>query len=1028
MKILPFSLSLIILTSSVWAGSNAFSARHVHKAVTEQTSLHGHLPTPLPFDEAPTLRGCYLSSLSQSQQTAFQALAEQSTKLVVHYDASTQSATFIQGASLSPGFQIASPEDVASACSQFLGTAGPLLGLQNAASELVVSSVIRDAQGMTHVRLQQRCDGITVWGTEAILHFNADGKVCSYNGRLWNSSTHQAQSFSSTPVVDQDAAKGLCLQDLQAAQPVESLSTTMQSLLDYRQPLVEKVVLPSRSSLTAPATLCWHYTIRPNAIHRWEYFVDCSTGAIVFKYDNTCSDGPATANATDLKGNTVSIHSYLSKGSYYLIDATRTMFNAGASQFPNATVGTIWTIDARNTDLSDFYNVSSSNNTWSDKSSVSAHTNSATTYEYYRNTHNRNSIDGQGGTIISVIHVTQGGSGMDNAYWNGKLMAYGDGKSLFNPLASAIDVAAHEMTHGVTEHTCALEYLSQSGAINESMSDVFGCFVERKNWKIGEDVVRTAFFPTGCLRDMANPHNGGSSINDNGWQPATMSEYVSLPETQDGDNGGVHVNSGIPNHAAYLIQAAIGMDKAEKIYYAAETKYLTKNSQFIDLRRAIIQAAQALYGSTEMTACASAFDAVQIFDGNPTNTNHDQQAVVGTEWILLHNTNFNVDPNSLYIVKPTNPQSSDFHPISFTPLSHRPSVVDNGTFAVFVARDNTLHAINMDYNNPSETILNSSPVWDNVAISRDGMRMAAISTEIDSSIYVFDFASTPITQQRYVLYAPTTAQGIRNYNIPYADAMEWDYSGRFVLFDALNRIDNGQGDTVEYWNISTLRAFEPSSSNFGDGAIFSILPSLPSGISVGNPTYSKNSPNIIAYDEIDDNAGVYRVMAINTETGADATLVDNNPSLGYPSYGRLDDKVAYQSLDNQGRSIVNILPVSADHISASGSGVFLASDAEFPVFFTIGTRPAAVTDLLDTEPRISPNPATDHLDIYLQEELGAGATVRVFDVVGLERQRQAVDTSDGIVVLSTSGLENGVYTVAIENAGRTVHARFVVSR
>ncbi len=1035
MKLIFAVVSLCLLVQSASAQtSSSFSQRRSIKArqASALNSAPSALPELAPLSDAPTIRGTYISSLSESQQQSLNSLVSQSSKLLASYESSSRSVVSIEGTRLSEAFLLRSPEDVQSATMNFLSVVGPLIGLRDVHSELKIDRTERDAQGRVHVRMTQHFDGIKMWGTEAIVHFNAKGEVESYNGRLQPTLSLTPGSFQIAASATQSAAITVCLKDLTQTHTNVKLSEQAQELLGYKEPSVEQVLLPSRSTASGNPRNCWHFSIRPNLIERWEYFVDCATSELVFKFNNTCADGPATANATDLNNSNATINSYLHKSAYYLIDATRPMFQLSRSTFPNATVGSIWTIDARSTDLSDFFNVNSSNNTWSDRASVSAHANSALTYEYFRQTHGRSAIDGSGGTIISVIHVTEGGRAMDNAYWNGKLMAYGDGASAFKSLAGAVDVAAHEMTHGVTENTCALEYLSQSGAINESMSDVFGCFVERNNWKIGEDVVRTTAFPSGALRDMANPHNGGNSINDNGWQPAHMNEYQKLPETQEGDNGGVHVNSGIPNRAAFLIQQAIGMNKAEKVYYDALRLYLTKNSQFIDLRRAIIKAAQNLFSSVEVNACAAAFDAVGILDGNATNTNKDQEAVNGTEWILLHNTDFNADPNSLYIVKPESPQSSDFHPITRTKLNRRPSVVDNGSFAVFVAQDNRLHAINLDINNPQESILNSIATWENVAISRDGKRLAAISIEIDSSIYVYDLSTSPTRMQRYKLYAPTTAQGIRNYNIEYADAIEWDFSGKNVLFDAFTRIANGQGDTVEYWNIGILRAYDPASNSFADGTIFSVLPPLANGVSVGNPTYSKNSPNVIALDVINDNTNTYFVYALNTESGDANVLVNDNGALGYPSYGRLDNKLAFASISG-GKSIVNILPLSADRISSTGAGVFLASDAEFPVFYTVGSRPVSVSDNqdLNTMLRAEPNPAQDALTLHFQASTANEASVRISDILGTTRRHVPLTVQEcavGSITLDTRSLENGVYHIQLNSSLQQRSILIVIAR
>lgn len=219
--------------------------------------------------------------------------------------------------------------------------------------------------------------------------------------------------------------------------------------------------------------------------------------------------------------------------------------------------------------------------------SVSAHSNIGIVFDYFYNTFGRRAIDNQGSTIMSLIHVTENGRPMDNAYWNGAFMLYGDGNIGYKALAGGLDVAAHEMAHGITQHTVGLEYKFQSGALNESISDVFGAMVDRSDWLLGEDIVQTAYYPSDALRDMENPHNGGTSRNDHYWQPASMSEYVELDISED--NGGVHTNSGIPNHACYLIGHAIGKDKTEQIYYRIlDARYLNTQSNFVDMRLAAI--------------------------------------------------------------------------------------------------------------------------------------------------------------------------------------------------------------------------------------------------------------------------------------------------------------------------------------------------------------------------------------------------------------------------------------------------------
>ena len=236
----------------------------------------------------------------------------------------------------------------------------------------------------------------------------------------------------------------------------------------------------------------------------------------------------------------------------------------------------------------------------SDKVAQITHNNTGAVYDYYLNGYGRDSIDNAGMTITSTVHYS---TSYDNAYWNGYQMVYGDGDgSIFSPLGEGLDVVAHELTHGVTQHTAGLIYSYQTGALNESYSDVLGELAEpNPDWQIGESVY-TPNTPGDALRSMSNPPLYG--------QPDNMSNYVNT----DSDNGGVHTNSGITNKAAYNVAMSIGKDKMGQIWYRALTLYLTSDAQFSDARDASVQAATDLYGanSAEVTAVEKGFAAVGI--------------------------------------------------------------------------------------------------------------------------------------------------------------------------------------------------------------------------------------------------------------------------------------------------------------------------------------------------------------------------------------------------------------------------------
>ncbi len=248
------------------------------------------------------------------------------------------------------------------------------------------------------------------------------------------------------------------------------------------------------------------------------------------------------------------------------------------------------------------------------------------TYAFYLDVHGRVSIDGRGMEIVSSVHY---GVDFDNAFWNGSQMVYGDGSGRIfraGSLTTALDVIAHELTHGVTQYTAALEYRGQSGALNESISDVFGSLVKQRragqradqaDWLIGAGILGTALHGV-ALRSMAAP----GTAYEGDPQPATMAGYVDLPDDADPshDNGGVHINSGIPNHAFYLAATAIGgnaWEAAGPIWYRALTRILDAAADFTAAADATIKAAAELHGASSAQAAAvrDAWTAVGVAPG-----------------------------------------------------------------------------------------------------------------------------------------------------------------------------------------------------------------------------------------------------------------------------------------------------------------------------------------------------------------------------------------------------------------------------
>lgn len=245
------------------------------------------------------------------------------------------------------------------------------------------------------------------------------------------------------------------------------------------------------------------------------------------------------------------------------------------------------------------------------------------TLAFYREVFQRNSVDGAGYDLRSSVHF---GQRYDNAFWTGDQMVYGDGGGgvfVAGGLTKALDVIGHELTHGVTQYTANLTYSGQSGALNESFSDVFGMLVKHytqkidaasADWLIGEGSVDPSLGR--ALRNMIAP----GTAYDGDEQPADMDGYKNLPADDDpkNDNGGVHLNSGIPNRAFAETARAIGgnaWEAAGHIWYETLTGgQLHSDAQFADAAGLTIAAAGKLFGenSSQQQAVQNGWAAVKV--------------------------------------------------------------------------------------------------------------------------------------------------------------------------------------------------------------------------------------------------------------------------------------------------------------------------------------------------------------------------------------------------------------------------------
>ena len=250
------------------------------------------------------------------------------------------------------------------------------------------------------------------------------------------------------------------------------------------------------------------------------------------------------------------------------------------------------------------------------------------TFDFYWEAYGRNGIDGADGELEATVHY---GRDYDNAFWDGERMVFGDGDGeVFTGFTGSLTVIAHELTHGVTEHEGGLEYSGQSGALNESVSDVFGALAEQHSlgqtadeatWLIGAGIFTTAVQGV-ALRSLKAP---GTAYDDDVLgrdpQPAHMDDYVTTPD----DNGGVHINSGIPNHAFYLTATALGgnaWERAGLIWYRTITGDLAPGADFAAFADATLAAAAAEYGesSEEVAAVRAGWIGTGVLKDEPSES------------------------------------------------------------------------------------------------------------------------------------------------------------------------------------------------------------------------------------------------------------------------------------------------------------------------------------------------------------------------------------------------------------------------
>ena len=449
-----------------------------------------------------------------------------------------------------------------------------------------------DKIGYTHYRYMQTLNKVTVEGAMFIVHAKGN-LIVSMNGTLYNNIKTGVASISKSQAINAAMnhvnASIYKWQDEASENEIKQITGNANATY-YPEAQLVYASMPGKLN-GSDFQLSYKldiYALKP--MSRNYVFVDAQSGKVINSKDRI--------HFTDVQGTAVTKYSgthtittdSIDPVTYRLIESARGQ-GIETYNLQGATAGL-------GVDFIDTDNYWNNVNPQQDEVAGDAHVAGEKTYDYYWLEHGRNSIDNNGFKLISRVHYDVN---FVNAFWDGTQMTYGDGNAQYSPLTS-IDIGGHEITHGLTENSANLVYSYESGALNESFSDIFGNTIRQYvkqspvfDWLIGDEIGGTPF------RSMSNPQTYGDpdTYQGTGWA------------TGPGDNGGVHTNSGVQNYWYYLMVeggvgtndlgnafnvTGLGVDTAADITFRNLTVYLTPNSQYADARFYAIQSAIDLYG------------------------------------------------------------------------------------------------------------------------------------------------------------------------------------------------------------------------------------------------------------------------------------------------------------------------------------------------------------------------------------------------------------------------------------------------
>lgn len=903
------------------------------------------------------------------------------------------------------------------------------LGFNDMAGDFIFNELKESQFGSQHLSFVQKINGIEVYGTEIKVHIDKELNIRAINGV-----SNTGAAGTKTANIPFANAIEIAKNEIKKLTKIYQLNNVQKAMLQYEGPNADLYYLGTENGIE----LCWKVTYCPNFHETWQVFVSAESGKILDKKELSCHlDGPKTSNrGTTLNNKDEVIGTYRIGDNFYLIDASKSMFNADdPGVFPDNPKGVIKTFDADlliKEELDKAFIPSSKTNAFgknrSEKAVVSAQVNASIFYDKLESApFNYKSYDNKGSSIIMYTNLnnpTNPFIGWNNASWNGRVALFGKGYNLYkSPLSKGLDVVSHELTHGLVQHGTRIGAATtyQNASLIEAICDIMGIVVDG-NFTLGENSdVDKAYRASGLIRNLESPHSGLS--NSGNWQANQSNGYTANHMRElVADKNAAQYNSTIISYAFYLMTGkapgdGIGLKVASELFFDVVTNYLGSGANFYDFKDAMLLAVNIRFGagSGYYNVIRKAFTTVGLETNDQVINQDDLPALIGDNFIIS-NISTKDKSNELSLFKMSE-ATEDIRFSQLDDVKNNASVTDNGTYIYAANANNEIIKIKYGEQLLVSKMTNSiGKGYSEVAVSKQNERLALVKYEEDTSIHVYDFSSRMFRKFPIKIRPTTVVHGNEFYKITpkRAGSMEWNYAGNKIIFEFENSFIDKNGETHLLWNVGEIEVWDTTAQDFANGNIHTFYDQLSSDLDLRYPSFAKNSTSIFIHDVYDRRKQQNTIVAWNRldmETIKTDIIKTQIPS--HASYTDTDLGLVITDLDEKGEPALFLIQLNLDKVSVKKGlePIKLLSERKNPRWFTLGIRTSLAPQPEINNLKVYPNPCTDFIWIK-HESTNEPSSFEIFNTLGQKVQSGSLLGEERINV---SNLQKGQYFLRFKN-------------